>query len=68
MLPQVKANIEKLGFKPKDVKFLLNSHAHFDHCGGFAEFKRQTGATIVASKSDGELMKHGGERRFLLGR
>jgi metallo-beta-lactamase class B len=67
MLPQVEANIEKLGFKAKDVKFLLNSHAHFDHCGGFAEFKRQTGATVVASKLDGELMKHGGKEDFFWG-
>ena len=67
MLPQVEANIEKLGFKLKDVKILLNSHAHFDHCGGFAEFKRQTGATIVASKLDGELMVHGGKGDFYWG-
>jgi metallo-beta-lactamase class B len=61
MLPQVQANIENLGFRVKDIKLLLNSHAHFDHCGGFAEFKRQTGATIVASKLDGELMMRGGK-------
>lgn len=67
MLPQVEANIEKLGFNPKDVKVLLNSHAHFDHCGGFAEFKRQTGASIVASKLDGELMKRGGKGDFYWG-
>jgi metallo-beta-lactamase class B len=67
MLPQVKANIEKLGFKPKDVKFLLNSHAHFDHCGGFAEFKRQTGATVIASRLDGELMTRGGRGDFYWG-
>jgi metallo-beta-lactamase class B len=67
MLPQVEANIEKLGFNVKDVKFLVNSHAHFDHCGGFAEFKRQTGATIVASKLDGELMIHGGKGNFYWG-
>src|SRR5215471_12766086 len=67
MLSQVEANIEKLGFHPKDVKILLNSHAHFDHCGGFAEFKRQTGAQVVASKLDGELMKHGGKRDFFWG-
>ena len=67
MLPQVEANIEKLGFKPKDVKILLNSHAHFDHCGGFAEFKRQTGATVVASKLDGELMMRGGKGDFANG-
>lgn len=67
MLPQVEANIEKLGFKVKDVKLLLNSHAHFDHCGGFAEFKRQTGATMVASKLDGELMMRGGKGDFYWG-
>jgi len=39
MLPQVAANIEKLGFNLQDVKVLLNSHAHDDHCGGFAEIK-----------------------------
>lgn len=67
MLPQVEANIEKLGFKLKDVKLLLNSHAHFDHCGGFAEFKRRTGATVIASKLDGELMMRGGKGDFYWG-
>jgi metallo-beta-lactamase class B len=67
MLRQVEANIEKLGFKVKDVKFLLNSHAHDDHCGGFAEFKRQTGVTVVASKLDGELMMRGGKGDFFWG-
>src|SRR5882762_8264572 len=67
MLPQVMANIEKLGFKPQDVKLLLNSHGHFDHCGGFAEFKRRTGATVVASKLDGELMTLGGKADFYWG-
>ncbi|HZR56504.1 MAG TPA: subclass B3 metallo-beta-lactamase [Terriglobales bacterium] len=67
MLPQVTANIEKLGFQMKDVKVLLNSHAHFDHCGGFAELKRRTGATVVASKLDGELMQNGGKGDFFWG-
>lgn len=67
MLPQVEANIQKLGFKVQDVKILLNSHAHFDHCGGFAEFKRQTGAKVVASKLDGELMMRGGKGDFVWG-
>jgi metallo-beta-lactamase class B len=67
MLPQVAANIEKLGFEMQDVKILLNSHAHFDHCGGFAEFKRRTGAQIVASKLDGDLMMRGGKGDFYWG-
>ena len=67
MLPQVTRNIEKLGFKPAGVKLLLNSHAHFDHCGGFAEFRRRTGAEVVASKLDGELMTRGGKGDFFWG-
>jgi metallo-beta-lactamase class B len=67
MLPQVMENIQKLGFKPQEVKLLLNSHGHFDHCGGFAEFKRRTGATVVASKLDGELMARGGKGDFYWG-
>jgi len=64
MLPQVEANIEKLGFNAQDVKILLNSQAHIDHCGGFAEFKRQTGAILAVSKLDGELMMQGGKGDF----
>lgn len=67
MLPQVEANIAKLGFKVQDVKMLLNSHSHFDHCGGFAEFKRQTGASVIASRLDGELMTRGGKGDFYWG-
>ncbi len=33
-VPQVRVNIEKLGFKLSDIKYLLNSHAHYDHAGG----------------------------------
>lgn len=67
MLAQVTANIEKLGFKLQEVKLLLNSHGHFDHCGGFAEFRRRTGATVVSSKLDGELMARGGKGDFYWG-
>ncbi len=67
MLSQVERNIRKLGFRPEDIKFLLNSHAHYDHCGGFAEFSRKTGASVVASKADGELMSRGGKGDFAWG-
>ena len=52
MLPQVVANIEKLGFRMQDIKILLNTHAHFDHCGGFAEFKRHTGVYLRAGRQN----------------
>lgn len=60
MLPQTEANIETLGFRVRDVKILLNSQAHIDHCGGFAEFQRQTGATVIVSQLAGEQMMQGG--------
>jgi metallo-beta-lactamase class B len=55
-LPQsaglIAANVEKLGFKLKDVRYLLINHAHFDHAGGLAELKRLSGAELVASRRD----------------
>jgi metallo-beta-lactamase class B len=50
--PQIEANIPKLGFRLKDVKFILNSHAHLDHAGGISEMKRVTGAKFVAMDQD----------------
>jgi metallo-beta-lactamase class B len=61
MAPQVKSNIEKLGFKLSDVKIILNSHAHFDHAGGIGELRRLTGAKFLASEADASLLEHGGK-------
>ena len=49
---QIEANIKALGFDIKDVKILLNSHAHFDHAGGLAQLKRDFGAQLLASGAD----------------
>ncbi|HEX7155205.1 MAG TPA: subclass B3 metallo-beta-lactamase [Thermoanaerobaculia bacterium] len=58
--PQIRRNIEKLGFRVADVKLLLNSHAHVDHAGGLAELKRVTGAKLVASARDLPQLARGG--------
>ena len=50
--PMIRANIERLGFKLSDVKYILNSHAHYDHAGGIAELKRVTHAKFVSSRGD----------------
>ncbi len=50
--PQIEANIQTLGFKLADVKFILNSHAHLDHAGGIPEMKHATGAKFVAMDGD----------------
>ena len=46
--PSVAANIERLGFRLKDVKLIGASHEHLDHVGGIAALQRLTGATVMA--------------------
>ena len=56
---QIKANIEKLGFKVTDIKYLVNTHAHIDHTGGLAEMKQASGAQMVAGEADKPLLEGG---------
>jgi metallo-beta-lactamase class B len=42
-------NIETLGFSIKDVRFILNSHAHYDHTGGLAALQRLSSAVVKVS-------------------
>jgi glyoxylase-like metal-dependent hydrolase (beta-lactamase superfamily II) len=34
--------LARLGLKPDDVRYVANSHLHFDHCGGNEFFPRAT--------------------------
>lgn len=66
-VPQIKANVAKLGFKLEDVKILLINHAHYDHCGGLAEIKKLTGAKLYASPPDAPALEDGGKSDFRFG-
>jgi metallo-beta-lactamase class B len=57
--PLIKANIDKLGFKLTDIKYLLSTEAHYDHAGGWAELKKDTGAQLVSSAADKPLLEGG---------
>jgi metallo-beta-lactamase class B len=50
--PLIIDNIERLGFEIGDVRYLLNSHAHYDHAAGLARLQRASGAVMVASAAD----------------
>lgn len=52
-------NIESLGFQLRDVRVLLNSHAHVDHSGGLASLKELTGADVYASAGDRSALEGG---------
>ncbi|HEU4882574.1 MAG TPA: subclass B3 metallo-beta-lactamase [Longimicrobium sp.] len=57
--PLILANIRALGFDPADVKLILNSHAHYDHSGGFAALQRATGAPVAASAASAGAIRSG---------
>ncbi len=59
MTPVITANIEKLGFKVRDIKIMLSSHAHFDHIGGHAAMKKLTGARVMAVRQDAAALEAG---------
>ncbi len=57
--PLIESNIRKLGFRVKDIKFILNSHAHFDHAGGIAGLQHASGAIVLASADGAKALRHG---------
>jgi metallo-beta-lactamase class B len=63
-VPMLRASIEKLGFKYKDVKILLISHAHWDHDAGSALIKKQTGAKYMVMAEDVPTVESGGKTDF----
>ena len=66
-VPQIQASVEKLGFKLSDTKILLAMHGHWDHVAGLAELKRLTGAKMIMSEADTELLESGGRSDFYFG-
>jgi len=44
-------NVEALGFSRKDIKWVINTHAHFDHSMADAAFQR-LGAQILVGRDD----------------
>lgn len=65
--PLIRDNIGKLGFRLRDVKVLLNSHAHFDHAGGLAQLKHWSGASLAASERDAPQLAAGGRGDYRFG-
>jgi metallo-beta-lactamase class B len=66
-VPQIEKNIRTLGFKLEDVRFLLNTQAHYDHAAGFAQLKKDTGAQLVVSGPDADVIERGGAKDFSFG-
>ena len=65
--PLIRKSVEALGFRFSDIKILLISHAHVDHCAGSAEIIRETGAKYFVMNGDVSVVESGGKSDFAYG-
>jgi metallo-beta-lactamase class B len=63
-VPMIQQSVEKLGFRFRDIKILLISHAHFDHDAGGARIKKLTGARYMVMDPDVPVVESGGGEDF----
>lgn len=50
-------SIWRLGFDPKDIRFILHTHGHIDHYGASEFFRKVYGTKTYLSEADTALMK-----------
>jgi metallo-beta-lactamase class B len=55
----IEQSIRKLGFKPEDIRLMINGHAHADHAGAFAYFKEKYRAPLAVMREDVAAMESG---------
>jgi metallo-beta-lactamase class B len=66
-VPLIRQSVEQLGFRFGDIKILLISHAHWDHCAGSALVKQLTGAKYMVMDADVPVVESGGKSDFQYG-
>ena len=65
--PQIRHSVEALGFRWRDIRILLISHAHVDHAGVAAEILLETLARLEVMDGDADVMESGGITDFAFG-
>ena len=65
--PMIAQSIRTLGFRPEDIRIIINGHAHSDHAGALAFFKEMTGASVAVMEGDVAPMQDGGKSDFHYG-
>src|ERR1700685_584770 len=66
-VPLIRKSVESLGFHFSDIKILLISHAHNDHCAGSAQIIHLTGAKYYVMAGDVSVVESGGKTDFQYG-
>jgi metallo-beta-lactamase class B len=55
LVPLIEEGLAKLDLDPRDIKYVLVTHAHFDHAGGAKYFQEKYGATVAMVEQDWQL-------------
>ncbi|HEU5457441.1 MAG TPA: subclass B3 metallo-beta-lactamase [Terracidiphilus sp.] len=63
-VPLIRKSVESLGFHFRDIRILLISHGHYDHCAGSARIKQLTGAKYEVMEGDVSVVESGGRTDF----
>ncbi|MGD0156952.1 MAG: subclass B3 metallo-beta-lactamase [Terracidiphilus sp.] len=66
-VPLIQKSVESLGFHFTDIKILLISHAHNDHCAGSARIVQLSGAKYYVMDGDVPVVESGGKADFQYG-
>jgi metallo-beta-lactamase class B len=66
-VPLIRKSVESLGFHFSDIKILLISHAHWDHCAGSARIIQVTHAKYFVMDGDVSVVQSGGRTDFQYG-
>ena len=66
--PMIADSIRKLGFKPEEIKIIINGHGHSDHAGAFAYMKKLSGAQLAIMQEDVPMVEDGGKSDFHYGK
>jgi metallo-beta-lactamase class B len=56
-------NIRKVGFDPKNIKYILLTHGHLDHFGGANKIKALSGARVALTEGDWNFMEQRAKAR-----
>lgn len=57
---EVVEGLQKLGFDPADIRYVLVSHGHYDHAGGARYLQERFGARVLLSAADWDLLEQNG--------
>ena len=66
-VPEVRERLKTLHVNLHDIKILLVTHAHSDHCAAEADMKKLTGAKLMAMEQEAPLLESGGKTDYLFG-